>query len=99
MFWVKVHKTPNATIVTVVDEELMGKEFREGEVVLKIDEYFFKGERVEEDIALRRMEGADVIYVIGERAVRLAQEAGLIHPMAVKRVKGIPHAQTILIEG
>ena len=99
MFWVKVHETPNAVIVTVVDEELMGKEYREGDVILKIDEYFFKGEKVDEDIALRRMEGADVIYVIGERAVKLAQEAGLVHPMAVKRVKGIPHAQTILIEG
>jgi len=99
LFWVKVHRAQSVTIVTVVDEELMGKEFREGDVVLKIDEYFFKGEKVDEDIALRRMEGADVIYVIGERAVRLAQEAGLVHPMAVKRVKGIPHAQTILIEG
>jgi hypothetical protein len=97
MFWVKVHEAQGYTIVTVVDEELMGKEFREGEKVLKVDEYFFKGELVDEDTALARMSGAPVVYVVGERAVKLAIEAGVVHPKAVGRIAGVPYAQMITV--
>ncbi len=97
MFWVNVHEVGGHVIVTVVDEELMGKEFREGEKVLKVDEYFFKGELVDEDIALARMSAATSLYVIGERAVKLAIEGGFVHPMAVGRIKGVPYAQMVLL--
>jgi hypothetical protein len=97
MFWVNVHEVDGHVIVTVVDEELMGKEFREGDAVLKVDEYFFKGELVDEDVALARMSAATSLYVVGERAVRLAVEGGFVHPKAVGRIKGVPYAQMILV--
>ena len=93
----KVHEVEGHVIVTVVDEELMGKEFREGDKVLKVDEYFFKGDLVDEDVALARMSAATSLYVIGERAVKLAIEGGFVHPMAVGKIKGVPYAQMILV--
>lgn len=97
LFWVKVHEVEGHVIVAVVDEELMGKEFKEGEKVLKVDEYFFKGELVDEDVALARMSAATSLYVIGERSVRLAVEGGFVHPKAVGKVAGVPYAQMILV--
>ena len=97
MFWVKVHEVEGHVIVTVVDEELLGKEFREGEKVLKVDEGFFGGELVDEDVALARMSAATSLYVVGERAVKLAVEGGFIHPKAVGKVSNVPYAQMILI--
>ncbi|NPA84474.1 MAG: DUF424 family protein [Crenarchaeota archaeon] len=97
MFWVKVHEADGHVIVTVVDEELMGKEFREGDAVLKIDEYFFKGELLDEDLALSRMSSATSLYVVGERAVDLAVKGGFVHPKAVGRIGGVPYAQMILV--
>ena len=97
MFWVNLHEVDGHVIVTVVDEELMGKEFKEGDAVLKIDEYFFKGELVDEDVALARMGAATSLYVVGEKAVSLAIKGGFVHPEAVGRIKGIPYAQMILV--
>jgi len=97
MFWVKVQYLGEHVFVTVVDEELLGKEFKEGNIVLDIDENFFKGELLDEELALSRMEVATSLYVIGERAVKLAIEARMIHPEAVKRVKGVPYAQMLLL--
>ena len=97
MFKVRVHDLGDHVFVTVVDEELIGKRFEENGVVLDVSEEFFDGERVDEEGALRRMFAATSLYVIGERAVKLAIRAELVHPDAVKRVKGVPHAQMLLI--
>ena len=97
MFWVRTHSIDNYTFVTVVDKELLGKKFEEGGVILHIDEEFFKGELMDEESLLKKILNATSIYVIGKRAVKVALKAGIIHPQAIKSVKGIPHAQSISV--
>ena len=98
MFWVKLHEVGTYTMLTVVDEELIGIEVREGDAVLNVDETFFKGHLMEGSDLEELLESVSIIYFIGEEAVKLGLEKGLLHPGAVKRVKGIPHAQSILLE-
>ena len=97
MFKVTVREVGGHVIVTVVDEELVGKRFEENGIVLDVSESFFEGERLDEELALSRMLSATSLFVIGERAVRLAVEAEMIHPQAIKRVKGVPYAQMLVI--
>ncbi|UXD22582.1 hypothetical protein IPA_06440 [Ignicoccus pacificus DSM 13166] len=97
MFWVRVHDLGEHVFVTVVDKELLGKRFKEGDIILDINEDFFKGELLDEELALARMEAATSLYVIGKRAVKLAVEGEFIHPAAIKKVEGVPYAQMLLL--
>ncbi len=90
-FWIKVIKTPEALLVNVCDEELLEREFREGEIVLRTPRSFY-GERIVEEEELRSfLEEGDIISLVGERSISVAVEMGIATWRAVKRVSGIPH--------
>ncbi len=76
-------------VVFVVDEELLGKTFREGRAVLRVTE-FYRGEEVEEGDVEREVREADMVTAIGERSV------GVVIRVyggreKVKRVEGVPY--------
>ena len=90
-FWVKIIKTPEAVLVNACDENLLGKEFREGEVVLRVTESFYGGKLVGKDELRDLLEEGDIISLVGENAITLAVRMGLASWRAVKRIRGIPH--------
>ena len=95
--WVRVHRHWDGNvIIAIADEELMGKEFSEGIKVLKVNE-FYKGELVSIEEASRIVEEATIINAVGERSVEMLISKGLVHPESVKRIKGIPYAQSFLM--
>ena len=90
-FWMKVIQTPEAVLVNVCDEDLLGKEFREGEVVLRVTRSFYGGELVEEDTVREMLSEGDIISLVGKRSISIAVEMGIATWKAVKRVSNIPH--------
>ena len=89
-FWVKRIETPEGILVNVCDEELLGREFREGEIVLRVSPSFYGGRIVEENEARELLHEGDIISLVGERVISMAVEEGLATWKAVKRVKGVP---------
>lgn len=88
----RIIETEKGRLVNICDSELLGKEFKEKEIVLSIKEEFYRGIIVDEDIVIEEMKKADILIVIGERAVKLAIREKVIHPSAVIRVEGVPYA-------
>ena len=100
MVYVKIHTTSDISqdfneVVAVCDEELLGRVFREGDVVLHINEEFFKGFLVTLDEAMHHARNAPVVVLVGEASVSRALKEGLVHPDAILRVSGVPYAQVI----
>ena len=91
MFWVKVIRTPGAVLVNACDDSLLGKEFLEGEVVLRVTESFYGGRKVSEGELKDLLEDADIVSLVGEGAIAVAVEMGLATWRHVKRVQGTPH--------
>ena len=87
----KVIKTSEALLVNICDEELLGKTFREGEVVLKVVSSFYGGEKVDEEKVKEMIEEGDIISLVGERSINIAISLGYAVASAVKKVQGIPH--------
>lgn len=90
----KLLNKENHVLAIVCDKELLGKELRQGEFRLKIDEGFYGGKdaSVEECLAaLRRVTMANLVGSIVERAVR----AGLVDEKDVLNIQGVPHAQFV----
>lgn len=85
-------------VVGACDEELLGKIFREGDFILEVNEEFFGGELVELDEAIAIIEMADNVMAVGERLVNELVKVGLVHPLAVRRIGGVPYTLILRYE-
>lgn len=95
---VKIHKKDNRTIVAVCDKDLLGKLLEENGKQLDLRGEFYKGEEksVEETGDLIR--NADGVNLVGKEAVDLGLQEGVIEKENILTIKGIPHAQALLIQ-
>ena len=74
---------------------LVGEETLNGTRVLDLDinRGFYEGEICEGQAVANAMAMADSVNLVGERAVGLGVEAGLVEWGNVLRIGGVPHAQ------
>ena len=93
--YVKVHKSEDKEIVAVCDEDLIGKKFKDKNLILDISKEFYKGEKRNENETLAIMERANILNIAGKKSINLALKNGIILKQNIIKVKGIPHAQSI----
>jgi hypothetical protein len=77
------------------DCELLGKVLRDGKIVFEIREDFYKGQKVTVEEALELCKQSTIVNMVGQFIVDKAVEEGLIHPEAILKIKGVPHAQIV----
>lgn len=84
-------------LVAACDEDLIGKTFREGNLKLEVKESFYGGRLVPIEDALKAIERATIVNLVGNTIISKAIEAGLIHPDGVIKIQGVAHAQKVLL--
>jgi len=95
-FYVKRHMSSDGRLVVAVcDKEVLGKEFREGDIVLSVPESFYRGDLVELDDAVRAIEEADIAVVTGRRIVEELIRLGIVCREAVLKVGNQLHVQIV----
>jgi len=82
-------------LLAICDAELLGKTLRDGDVVFKVQEEFYKGVKVSVDEAVELIKQSTIVNMVGDRIVKRAIERGFVHPEAVLKISGIPHAQIV----
>ncbi len=97
MVYMRVIEVRGERIVAICDEDLLGKRFEENGVVLHVAESFYRGMLVPLSIAMKEAKTATILNLVGESTINAAIREGLVHPEAVIRVKGVPHAQAVKI--
>jgi hypothetical protein len=90
-----MRKWGGCTLLATCDANLLGKVLREGKIVFEIREEFYKGLKVSVEEAIDLVEQCSMVNMVGHMIVKRAVEKGLIHPEAVIKISGIPHAQII----
>ncbi len=95
--YMKKYDTEGQLIVAVCDNDIIGKKFKEGELVLKLDEGFYKGDDVWEDEVKAALSDATIANIAGEKSIACAVECGCIDPDNIIFIQGIPHAQMVKI--
>ena len=95
--YIKKHSSALSVLVAVCDEELLGQSFTEGELNLKLTEFFYKGEAVTEEEVVDSLKEADIANLVGERAIKCALDNSFIEAANVIFVDGVPHAQMLKI--
>lgn len=84
-------------LLAACDEGLLGEVLRDGKIVFKIGEEFYKGPKMPVNEAVELMRDSTIVNMVGPNIVKKAIEHGLVHPEAVLNICGIPHAQIIKI--
>ncbi len=95
-FYVKLHNHGSTRILAVCDEEILGKEFREGSMVLRVNKEFYYGKLVNDvDEVLRLITNADVVIATGSRIVKELAKRGLADESFALKVGDQLHLQIL----
>ncbi len=78
------------TLVSICDEELIGRTVTEGKLRVQISKEFFFGEIVELSEALGLIRSCSIVNLAGRRAVSLAIDNQLAAKEAVREIEDIP---------
>jgi hypothetical protein len=93
--YVNVRRWGHQVLLAVCDADLLGKTFRESDMVFEVKEDFYKGLRTSIEEAVTLIEESTVANLVGRNIVEKAMEKGYVHPEAVIRICGILHAQIV----
>ena len=95
--YMKKYNADEKIIVAVCDKNIIGKKFREGELVLKLEESFYKGEETCREEVIEALMSAAIANISGERSIACAVDCGCVDPETIIFIEGIPHAQMVRI--
>jgi len=93
--FLKRYESEEKVIIAVCDSDIIGKEFREGELTLNLDEKFYKGEIVSKKELNQALLDADIVNISGKKSVACAVDLGYIDTETIIFINGIPHAQIL----
>jgi hypothetical protein len=96
---IKIHEAYRK-VVAICDAELLGKKFTEGNIQLDIDPAFYGGKKYDEKKAVELIqelkEDDSTFNIVGKKSVEAAVKSGIIDKKGIIRVKGIPHALSLM---
>jgi hypothetical protein len=95
--YAKLSKCGEHVLLAACDEDLLGKVLRDGKIVFKIAEEFYKGPKITAEEAVTLMQESSIVNLIGQNIVNVAIKKRLVHPEAVLEICGVPHAQIVKV--
>jgi hypothetical protein len=97
--YIKIHESYRK-VVALADSNLIGQKFEEGKRQLDVRENFYKGDAVEEEIAIEMLKSLAVddatFNIVGKDAVAAALKAEVITKEMIANVRGVPFALVLL---
>lgn len=93
--YVNLKKIGRNVLLSMCDTEILGRTLREGKIVFCVKEDFYRGTRVDVEEAVSMIKSSTIVNMIGKNVVKEAIEKGFVHPEAVLKIEGVPHAQIV----
>ena len=91
--YVNLKRVGRNVLLAVCDCELLGKTLREGKIVFHIKDDFYNGGKTTVDEAMGMIDNSTIVNLVGKVCVEKAIAHGYVHPEAVIKIEGVPHAQ------
>ncbi len=98
MLHIKVHKVEGRIILTIVDPELIGKVFEEGDTILDLSSKFYAGKDTLIGDVDQYLKIADIINAVGEKAVNYLLDHDMVKKKDILKVRNIPHVQVVRLD-
>jgi len=87
------HSREMGDVIAVCDYELLNTTITQGDLKVTISGQFYGTARANADDVRKALEKGDIINIIGERAISVAIEMGLITRGDCIMIGTVPHAQ------
>ena len=84
-------------LLAICDADLLGKILKQGKIAFYVREEFYKGPLVSLEEALDLIQQSTIVNMVGRGIVGTVVKKGLVHPEAVLRIDGVPHAQIMKV--
>lgn len=82
-------------LLAICDCELLGKTLREGKITFQVKNEFYNGRKATIDEAMAMIDNSTIVNLVGKTCVEKAIAKGYVHPEAVIKIEGVPHAQIV----
>lgn len=93
---VKINTANNRTVLAIIDDELYGKNFYDGNRQLILDCLFYKGEKKDENEVKKLLKGATILNCIGEKTIKWLKINNILTTEKVLFIAGIPYTEILL---
>ena len=93
--YVNLKRIGRNVLLAICDSELLGRTLREGKIVFQIKDEFYNGGKVNVEEAVGMIENSTIVNLVGKNCVETAISKGYVHPEAVLKIEGVPHAQIV----
>ena len=93
--YVNLKQVGRNVLLAVCDCELLGKTLREGKIVFHVKNEFYNGRKATVEEAMGMINNSTIVNLVGECCVEQAIANGYVHPEAVLKIEGVPHAQIV----
>jgi hypothetical protein len=91
--YVNLKKVGKNVLLAICDYEMIGRTLRNGKIVFHVKDEFYNGGKVSVEEAVDMIKNSTIVNMVGKNCVEEAIAKGYVHPEAVLRIEGIPHAQ------
>lgn len=99
MISIKIHRSYRI-VVAVCDCDLIGKKFEDTKRQLEVKEYFFRGDELNEEKAIKTLQmqkQEDATFnIVGKESINAALKAGIISKEGIGKIQGIPFALILI---
>jgi len=95
--YVKIRRWGRQVLLAACDADILGKTLKDSNITFEVSEKFYKGFKTSVDEAIDLIEESTIVNLVGTNIVKRAVERGYVHPEAVIKICGIPHAQIVKI--
>jgi uncharacterized protein len=93
--YVNLKQVGKNVLLAICDAELLGRTLREGQIAFHIKEEFYNGKMASVEEAVCMIDNSTIVNMVGKKCVEKAIQKGYVHPDAVLKIEGIPHAQIV----
>jgi hypothetical protein len=93
--YVNLKKDGRNVLLAICDCELLGRTLREGKIVFHVRDEFYNGRKASVEEAIGMINNSTIVNLVGKCCVEKAIAKGYVHPEAVLKIEGIPHAQIV----
>ncbi len=93
--YLNIRKIGENVLLAVCDCDLLGKTLQEGKIVFRIKDEFYKGRKASVEEAVGLIGNSTIVNLVGKTCVERAIAKGFVHPEAVIKIEGVPHAQIV----
>ncbi len=89
-FYLKIHKKLNSRVVSICDKDLINKTFESDNIRIKMEEKFYKGEIIDEKIALNYIKEERNLNLVGKKIISLGLKNNIIKKEDIIYVEDSP---------